>query len=57
MWGLIVIAVEHYFHAADGYTDLKSRQAADALLAYAKLLEQHFPTRQCTYNLHMLVCR
>lgn len=59
MWGYLVTAVEHYFHAVAGvsYTDAGSQRAADALLSYAKLVEQHFGWNMCTFNLHIAVCR
>lgn len=59
MWGHLVKAVEHYFHAVAGstYTDAGSQEAADALLSYAKLVEQHFGWNMCTFNLHIAVCR
>jgi hypothetical protein len=57
MWDHLVTAILHYFHAGDSYTDAASRKAASSLLAFAKLVEQHFPKKYCTFNLHMAVCR
>lgn len=58
MWDRLTTAILHYFHAFVGeYTDKASQEAADSMLEFAKLVEQHFPKKYCTFNLHMAVCR
>lgn len=56
---------EHLQALAEGNEDCNSREVAlrashvacDHLLRYAKLVEAHFPSAACTYNLHVLACR
>ncbi|BDA51631.1 hypothetical protein COCOBI_19-1870 [Coccomyxa sp. Obi] len=58
MWTLLREATLHYVSATPGNGTLEEQQAAhDKLQQYAKLVEQHFGIRTCTYNLHLLVCR
>ena len=62
MWKLIQRFVNHYcrgvsFTAPGVSFEYQSKLAAQALHEYAVLVEEKFPSRMCTYNLHMVVCR
>jgi hypothetical protein len=62
MWKLIQRFVNHYcrgvsFTEPGGSFESQSKLAADALREYAVLVEEKFPSKMCTYNLHMVVCR
>jgi hypothetical protein len=57
MWSCLYIAVEHYIFGWADYTAARRDAAATALWQYAVMVEQYFPTRECTVNLHTVVCR
>jgi len=62
MWKLIQRFVNHYcrgvsFAGHGASFEHQSNLAANALKEYAVLVEENFPSKMCTYNLHMLVCR
>jgi hypothetical protein len=56
MWKLLQIIVHHYCHGIP-YSQSEAEKAAGCLMEYAKMVEEHFETKMCTYNLHIAVCR
>ena len=56
MWSLLQIIVHHYCHGLP-FSQVDAEVAANALLEYANLVEEHFEAKMCTYNLHIAVCR
>lgn len=56
MWSLLQIIVHHYCHGLP-FSQGDAEVAGNALLEYAKLVEEHFEAKMCTYNLHIAVCR
>eukprot|EP00798_Chlamydomonas_sp_ICE-L_P005291 gene5291-18535_t len=56
MWKLLQSVVHHCCQGTN-FTFRKSGDAAKSLLKYAKMVEENFPSKMCTYNLHMVVCR
>jgi len=56
LWNHLVVATEHYFR--DGFSLQARINAANNMMRYAKLLEEHaYPDNLFTANLHWMVCR
>jgi hypothetical protein len=59
MWSDLRAAVLHYCRPRHGelFTTATRDEAREAMLSYARAVEQHFPWSLLSYNIHLAACR